>query len=743
MNNNFILKEKDFDASNLKNYESLMCRGNGYLCVRGSLEEQYIEEKRGTFVNGVFDAVQGEVSELAALPEATNIDIYADGERLDLNIIRYEDYSRTLDMKTGEMIRNFVWVTRQGKRIKIKFSSFVSLNKKHIFANRIVFETDECDVNIKIVTGIDGKITNTGASHFLSPIRRVYDGGVCCLYAKTIGSGVDVAVHYVLDCDTESKVTYSTDRRSIFSTMEFVLRDNAVVDKITSYATSRDCEYISCDTDENTIKADGLKYLETARKTGYDELFSKNRTEWDKYWSKHNDVICAEDDFYDRALKFALYHLNIMSSSEDNRVGIGAKALSGEGYKGHSFWDTEMFILPYFIFNEPKTARNLLEYRYKLLDCAKEKAKKYGFKGAMYPWEGAWTEDGETCPEYGDLDLLTGEVRKNLMGEIEVHISADIAYAVWQYYNVTGDTDFMEKCGCEMILLTAVFWCSRVTECNGRFEIKNVIGPDEYKDDVDNNTYTNYMAHYNLTLLEKIKDIMPEHLKSKYDIEGICKYVKKTADKLYLPKANADGIIPSFDGYFDLKCIDTSKYKNKNKVGLIFNDYGFSEIQKMQVAKQADLMMLFYLMPEIFNEKIIAENYDYHEERTLHDSSLSMCIHSLVAARIHKLDEAETMYKKACGVDLDESLCNSNEGVHSASIGGIWLALAMGFGGLKVDENTVSLAPVLPKGWDGYSFNLTYHNTVLRIAVDEKGCNIERIDGNEIEVNLNGNIITV
>lgn len=743
MNNNFILTEKNFDGSNLKNYESLMCRGNGYLCIRGSLEEQYIDEKRDTFVNGVFDTAPGEVSELAALPETTNIEIYADGERLDLNLIKYEDYSRTLNMKTGEMVRKFVWTTKTRKKIKLKFISFVSLSDKHIFVNRIEFETDRYDVNIKVVTGIDGKITNTGASHFIQPLRRVYGDGVCGLCAKTIQSDVDVAVHYALSCNTENKITYQTDRRSIFSTMDFVLQSTSVVEKITSYATSRDFEYISSETDENTVKSDGLKYLKTAQKKGYGKLFAKSCDEWDRYWSKHNDVIDAKDDFYDRALKFSLYHLNIMSSSEDNRVGIGAKALSGEGYKGHSFWDTEMFILPYFIFNEPKTARNLLEYRYKLLDYAKEKAKKYGFKGAMYPWEGAWTEDGETCPEYGDLDLLTGEVRKNLMGEIEVHISADIAYAVWQYYNVTGDTDFMEKCGCEMILLTAVFWCSRVTDCNGRFEIKNVIGPDEYKDDVDNNTYTNYMAHYNLTLPEKIKDIIPEQLKKRYDIEKICRCAKETADKLYLPKVNSDGIIPQFDGYFDLKSIDTSKYKNRNKVGLIFDDYGFAEIQKMQVAKQADLIMLFYLMPEAFNKKIITENYNYHEERTLHDSSLSMCIHALIASRINKLDEAEVMYKKACGVDLDESLCNSNEGVHSASIGGIWLALAMGFGGLKVCENTLSLDPILPKGWDSYSFNLTYHNTTLQIAVDKKGCNIERINGNEIKVILNGDVITV
>lgn len=552
---NYIIKDMRFDASMLKKYESLMCRGNGYLCVRGSLEEKYIEEKRNTFVNGVFNAPEGEVSELATLPEATNTEIYVDGERLDLNVIEYENYSRTLDMKNGEMVRTFDWITENGKRIKLKLSSFVSLVQKHIFANKTELCLVDCSADVKIVTGIDGKVTNTGASHFLPPVRRVYDDGICGLYAKTIQSAVDVAVHYGINCNVDNKTTYSTDRRSIYSTMQFSLSSSVVIDKITAYSTSRDFEYRELSVDADKIKEDCLKYVKTALEMGYDALLAESNKAWAEYWNKHNDVIDATDNFYDRALKFALYHLNIMSSSEDNRVGIGAKALSGEGYKGHSFWDTEMFILPYFIYNEPQTARNLLEYRYKLLDSAIKKAKKYGFVGAMYPWEGAWIDDGEACPEYGDLDLLTGEVRKNLMGEIEVHISADIAYAVWHYYIVTGDKDFMTKCGCEIILLTAMFWCSRVTECNGRFEIKNVIGPDEYKDDVDNNTYTNYMAYHNLCLLEKIKDLMPEHLKKQYDIDDISKSVKSAAEKLYLPKADNNGIIPQFDGYFDLKHI--------------------------------------------------------------------------------------------------------------------------------------------------------------------------------------------
>lgn len=734
----FVLSENVFDLKNLKNYESIMCRGNGYMCIRASLEEEYIGEQRNTLINGVFNAPQGEVSEIAVLPDSVNCEITIDGERFDMLKGSCEDYCRTLDMETGEGIRSLVWVSPKGDRIKLEFRNTVSLVKKHISALKVSITPLDNNADIEIKSGINGKTTNTGVQHFSAPQRRVYGDGMMGMLVKTLQSGVDVALHCKCSCTASYTERYTTDRRSVYSNIAFKAKKNEAVqyEKITSYATSRDCEY-NATTDTLSVQNDGMRYLNEALALGYNELYRENVAAWAAYWEMTPAKIVG-NEFENKALKFAMYHLNIMANKEDNRVGIGAKGLSGEGYKGHSFWDTEIFILPYYIYTAPDTARNLLIYRYKLLKSAMDKAKKYGYEGAMYPWEGAWLDDGEACPEYGDLDLMTGELRRNMMGEIEVHISADIAYAVWQYYKATLDKEFMESYGYEIILTTAWFWTSRVTHKNGRYEILHVIGPDEYKDDIDNNAYTNYMAYHNLKLALEIRNNLPQSLKDRYDTESIYKKIEDVTGEIYLPKADSDGIIPAFDGYRELEEIDTAKYKNLDKVGTIFKDYGFAKIQEMQVGKQADTIMLFQLLRDMFSDEEIKRNYEFYEYRTLHDSSLSMCFHALVSARCGLTDEAEVMFEKACSVDIGENVNNSDEGIHSASIGGIWQALVMGFGGLRIEDDKLSVSPILPKGWKSYEFTVFYRGAKLCIRTDENGSEVIRLNGENVKILLNG-----
>ena len=430
-----------------------------------------------------------------------------------------------------------------------------------------------------------------------------------------------------------------------------------------------------------------------------------------------------------------------MASRDDNRLGIGAKALSGEGYMGHSFWDTEIYILPYYLCTQPEIARRLLEYRFQLLPIAKNKANRYGFKGAMYPWESAWITDGEACLEYGDIDLLTGEKRKFLMSETEIHITAGISFAVWQYYCMTGDEAFMNEYGNEILVRTAIFWADRAEKKNGRYEICGVIGADEYKEDVNNNAYTNYMAHKNLVLAKKIIEENPNHICNKlsreYDIDEITRNISEVADKLYLPVAEADGIICQFDGVKELKQKDITYYKNLDTVFDIFKDYGLAEILEMAVFKQADLVMLFYLMGDKFDEETIRKNFEYYEERTLHDSSLSMCIHALVAVRLGMKEMAEKFFFDCCCVDLGENTNNSDSGIHSASIGGIWLATVMGYGGLRITDKGVSLSPILPDGWESYTFPVNYKGSKIKITVNKEGSFAKRVSGDAVTITLN------
>ena len=746
---NWILKSDRFNIKGNKKRESLWTQGNGYMGIRAVFEERYVGDKRTTLINGIFNAPVDETPEIVALPDATGCEIEINGESFSMLYGRCENYNACLDMKSGEFKRSLKWTSPRGDSVLLEFSRFVSDTKKHIFAQRIAITPLSGDVEIKMVTGIDGKVTNSGVQHCSDPRKSVYKDEIVGLYTRTVQSGVEIAVHYGLKYSNKKNSWVDTDRRGIYTHLVFNAQqgNRICVEKFISYTSSRDFEYNpSYGTAEQVAEA-GKAYLAEAIDMGFDKLFEESKASWHKYWKENKITVECRDDFIGKAVIFAQYHLYIMASGEDNRLGIGAKAMSGEGYKGHSYWDTELFLLPYYIYNAPKIARNLLEYRYKLLDDSMKKAKELGYIGAMYPWESAWIDDGDAADKYCGVDTVTGMVKRLWFSEKEIHVTAAVAYGVWHYYMATHDDDFMERCGFEIVVLTALFWTSRVEKVNGRYEILDVIGPDEYKGNVNNNAYTNYMAMHNMRYAGQILKNCPEALYAKlnkeYGVEEIKRRIYDVVGNIYLPKAEDDGIISQFDGCKNLIEIDLSPYKNINKVATIFADFGNDEIYARQMYKQADLVMLFYLMRDMFTDEEIRKNYVYYEKRTLHDSSLSMCIHSIVAARYGMDDIADDMFYKACCVDLGDNTDNSDEGIHAASLGGIWLMIAQGYGGLEVNEKGLFVDPILPNGWSEYSFCIYYKGTRLKITVNGSGCIIKRLSGDEVSIFLNGEEKTV
>lgn len=740
----WILSYDEFNIKKNAKRESLWTQGNGYMGIRAAFEEKYIGEMRTTLINGIFNAAINETPEIVVLPDTTNCEIQVDGERFSLLSGKVEDFSTSLNMKTGEFKRSLIWTSNGGNRIKFDFFRFVSDKRCHIIAQKVKITSLNKDCKISLITGIDGKNTNSGVQHCLNPQKRVYDDGIRGLYTTTMESRVQIAVHYKLISNKKYKGRTITDRRSLYTELIYdALKDESIiVEKISSFASSRDFEYNPEYGSSESVINDGKRYLTDAAMLGYDRLFEESKTSVLKFWTDNEFTIECENSFLSKAAVFAQYHLYIMASRNDNRLGIGAKALTGEGYKGHSYWDTELFLLPYYIYNAPHIAKNLLAYRYNLLDVSEEKAKKYGYEGAMYPWESAWVTDGEASSEYGGLDIVTGKMKRMWFSEKEIHVTSAIAYGVWHYYCATGDDKFMEDMGNEIVVLSALFWLSRVKKVNGRYEILDVIGPDEYKSNVDNNAYTNYMALHNMRFAQKILKDCPEKLHNKlsikYNLEDIKNRLNDVVQNIYLPKAEEDGIISQFDGCKNLIEVDLSPYKNIDKVATIFDHFGNKELQERQMYKQADLVMLFYLMEDMFTKDEICKNYTYYEKRTLHDSSLSMCIHSLVAARCGMKEIAKDMFYKACCVDLGENTDNSDTGVHAASLGGIWLMLVQGYGGLDINEKGLFLNPILPDGWKEYVFYVHYKGSKLKVMVNNKGCFIERIFGDSVEIFLDG-----
>ncbi len=732
--------EPEFDRN--KERESLWTQGNGYMGVRASFEESYTKSTRTTLMNGLFDCPKGEVPELAVLPDATGMTLELNGEVFSMLFGKVKEFFAELNMKNGEFRRSLVWETAKGEEFRLEFSRFVSDSRKHILAQKVAITPLSGDGTLLLVTGVDGKATNTGVQHFDNPQKRAFPDGINGVYLSTLQSEVDVAIHYAVKTDKESRIDLCTDRRSLFSRVQAEIKQGETItlEKMTAYHMSRDAEYAKTGADMDRLQEDGIAQVKEATALGYDKLMDESAASWEEFWNHSMVEVHSNNGFIDQAVLFSQYHLHIMASKDDNRLGIGAKALSGEGYMGHSFWDTEMFIFPYYLFTNPDTARRLLEYRYQLLPIAKKKAKEQGYLGAMYPWETAWITDGECCIRYSDMDLHTGKRRRFTMPEDEIHITAGIAFAVWQYYCATKDEAFMEAYGNELLVETAIFWATRAEKKNGRYEICGVIGADEYTEDVDNNAYTNYMAQLNLVHGARILKDCPKALKEKlskdYQLEELTAKICDVAEKLYLPQPDENGLISQFDGCYDLKKLDITYYKNLGRVFAIFDDYPVAEVMKLQVYKQADLVMLFYLMRERFDRETLEKNFRYYEERTLHDSSLSMCIHALVAAQLGMEDMADKLYYDTCCVDLGENTRNSDGGIHSASIGGIWLATIMGYGGLQIREDGLSLSPVLPKGWDSYSFYVYHKGTKLHVTVNQNGCEIQRILGDSVTLKL-------
>lgn len=364
-------------------------------------------------------------------------------------------------------------------------------------------------------------------------------------------------------------------------------------------------------------------------------------------------------------------------------------------------------------------------------------------------------DEFEVTPVLGAADIITGKATKIWSGFIEQHITSDIAFATWQYFQVTNDQDFMNKYGYELLMDTAKFWASRLewNEKAKKYHINNVIGPDEYKEHVNNNAFTNYMAHWNIkkamlyyTELKTTKPKIFTRLNEKLDLETTYKIWEDRIDKIYLPQPRKkDLLISQDDTYLDLEVIDLTKYKNQENVGSIFKDYNLEQVNKIQVSKQADIMVLFYLLEDFFSAEIKKANWEYYEPKTLHDSSLSLSTHSVLASDMKDTTMAYDLFKKATEIDLRPNMKTSDHGIHAASLGGIWQCIVNGFGGVRMLNGQLRIEPKLPDSWHKLNFSINWHGDILKITVKHNEFTIEKATSinKSTEILHNGKIHTI
>lgn len=703
--------------------ESVFAQCNGYMGVRAAQPLSMVEEQRGMFLSGMFHkAYEDEVTELVNCPDVTWFALEIDGEKIYPDRAGLVCYERKLDIYSGELVIRYHFQLAGKGRIEVENRRFASMDCKNLFVQTFKVQVLDGDMkDVKIKTGINGQITNSGVSHFHKSIARVYEKEVMEIRSELEENVMTEAVVCNVLAGTLEEKEFSLKRRSIYGTYLLQPEEGSILlEKIT---------YV--DQAENGIGIKERKAaLYEASEKGYDALFREHRKKMQRFWDIASIQVDGMSEEEEAAVCFAQYHIAGMTPWHTNESSIAAKGLTGEGYKGHVFWDTEIFLFPMLLYTYPQEARRLLEFRYKGLSGARKKARDYGFEGAMFPWEAGKTGEEET-PLYAALNIHTGKANKVWSGIKEYHVTADIAYAVELYYEATKDREFMENCGYEIVFEAARFWasCARWDDQRQKYGIFDVIGPDEYTEHVDNNAYTNYMAVYCVQMAlgyaKKLKQEKPDvffALNQKLQIEKDLVRWEEFREKMYLPVPGEDGIIPQDDTFLSKPCIENIiKYKTSQIKQAVLLDYSREEIVNMQVLKQADVVMLLNLFPQLFKEEIVKKNVLFYEGRTIHDSSLSYCAHAQACAAIGTMDLSWEFFKKCLTVDIDDNPHDSTDGIHAAALGGIWNCLIFGFAGVHYKDGILYLKPHFPEHWNSMDFRMVIEGAQVHfiISVDK------------------------
>lgn len=720
--NGWTVAQSELDATRQHHHETIFTIGNGYLATRGAFEEGYPQDRRTTFLHGVFDAAPFVVTELANAPDWLALEILLNGERFALSRGTVISFARELDLRNGVLTRRVEWESPRGDRATILVERFCSLAAPHLVCMRASITAARAS-EIELRASINGNPLSEGAQgeklahwEFLAQglsraaSRDERDGDVF-LHTRTFQSRIELgAAMRVIATHGKETAREFWDARNAPT---FVLRANAsagetvVVEKYVSYFTSRDV-------DAARVVEAALQELNAV--TNWNDAFRANAAAWQVEWAR-TDVVIEGDEEAQLAIRFNLFQMLIAAPRLDDRVNIGAKTLSGFGYRGHAFWDTEIFMLPLFIYTAPHIAKNLLNYRYRLLNAARAKAKANGFEGAQFPWESADTGE-EVTPTWIPSYLDRSQLIRIWTGDIEIHISADIAYAAHQYWVATGDDEWLMDKGAELILDTAKFWAARAewNEKEKRYEYNDVIGPDEYHDHVNNNYYTNRLAQWNLQtaldVLEWLKSHAPtksQQLVEQLDLSPA--RLEKWRDviaKIYLP-ALPNGLLLQFQDYLERQAVDLAALEPRTiSVQALLGIEGANETQ---VLKQPDVLMLMYLLQNEFSRDQVRLNYDFYTPRTDHTygSSLGPSIQTIMACAVGKPDDAYEHFMRALRADLYDVRGNADDGIHAASAGGTWQAIAFGFGGLRITREGWTIEPRLPQHWKRLAFRFFYH----------------------------------
>lgn len=726
--------ETEFKVANNYRNETTFALSNGYIGTRGTLEENYDFDVEtgleGNFINGFYEqepirygewnfGFPTESQSLLNLPNVKTVRFYIEDELFDMRQGTISDYQRVLHMKEGIVERSLIWTSPNGRRVQIRTERMVSFVKKNWMEQLYEVTLLDKDSQITFVSELDADIENhtrkTNPLVDYGPFgRRLYPDKIEADKELLFYQGTTKNSNLTMACGCFHKIlaehyTVCASKSEFKAELTYKLEAKKQVpvrlEKYIAYTSTLDEPKEQL---EEFIK----KELEESKNIGYEKIRQMQVSYMHNFW-EGADIQIDGDNALQQGLRFNLFHI-MQGAGRDGKTGMGAKGLTGEGYEGHYFWDTEMYVLPVLVFTDPALAKSLLHFRFATLDQARERARILGHqKGALYPWR---TINGTEASTYYPL------------GTAQYHINADIAYAFWLYYSVTKDYEFLKEEAVEVLCETARVWADVgcFAECKGnRYCICCVTGPDEYNALVDNNFYTNLMARENLRAALKALEIIKEE-KEAYDrfvhkiglTDDECVLWQKIIEKMYLPYDEQLGIYPQDDGFLMRKQWDDSKIPEEKR-HLLYENYHPLFVFRQKMSKQADAILGFYLHSNFFTKEEIKKNYDFYQTVTLHHSSLSTCIFGIVACQIGYYEEAFRYFTESARMDLDDYHNNFYAGIHAANMAGTWQAMVNGFAGMRVNNEKLEFHPFLPESWNGYRFLLTYQKSRLEVNVSK------------------------
>lgn len=719
--------EEGFNPERVEACESLFAIGNGHMGQRANFEERYSGPSlQGSYIAGIYYPDKTRVgwwkngypeyfAKVLNAPSWIGIDVAVNGAPLDLAVCPVEQFRRVLDMKRGLLTRSFVAAVG-GARIKVEAQRFVSMARPEVGVVRYAVTALDA-IELKLEAVLDANVVNRD-SNYDEHFWNVLDAAVAVrsgfLLAQT--RKLDFRVALAMRLTLPGAEPVCVDRPgAVANAFSLSLKpgESAVLTKYVAVATSEDHA-------KDALAAAAGDIAASAEKIGFDMLLAEHEAKWADIWS-HSDIVIEGDVAAQQGIRFNIFHLNQTYTGEDPRLNIGPKGFTGEKYGGSTYWDTEAFCIPFYLAAAPsRVTRNLLIYRYKHLEKAIENAAKLGFTGgaALYPMV---TMNGEECHNEWEITFE------------EIHRNGAIAFAIYNYVRHTGDTAYLAEYGLEVLIGIARFWAQRATFSpdKGKYVILGVTGPNEYENNVNNNWYTNLMAcwclDYAREALALVERTQPARFaeivaKTALDRAGETAQWKAIGSGMYFPFDAQRGLFLQQDGYLDKEPVTVDDIDPRQRP--INQHWSWDRILRSPFIKQADTLQGMYLFDERYDDAVLKRHFDFYEARTVHESSLSPCIHAILAARLGMMDKAHALYLRTSRLDLDDYNHEVDEGLHITSMGGSWMAVIEGFAGKRVEGGKLSLNPQIPHAWKRYAFRILWHDQPVEVSVSAAGVEV-------------------